>query len=278
VEELEGIAGGAGVDVRELLAVNARTELLAGTQAAVGECSLVARRAAGGGWLAQTWDWHPDLRTSAVAWTVSHAGGWFQTVTEAGVLAKLGHNRDGVACGLNFLTCSTDGGLDGVPIHVLLRLVLERCSDGPSARELLAGTRTSASSCVTVATATDLFAAECSPGGARLVEPDADGWLVHTNHFLAEPPDGYDPMPAAHPGTLERFARVARAARAGAAVPQVLAQHGALTEPVCRHDDPAVAWPDRRATLLAVWAQPALRSFRVARGEPCTAPFRALGR
>ena len=63
-------------------------------------------------------------------------------MTEAGILAKLGDQRaHGVACGLNFLTCSADGGLDGVPIHVLLRLVLERCATAAEALALLLGVR-----------------------------------------------------------------------------------------------------------------------------------------
>jgi isopenicillin-N N-acyltransferase-like protein len=270
VAELEGIASGAGQDVRELLAINARTELLAGTQAR-GECSLLGRSDRSGAWLAQTWDWHPDLRAAAVVWTIE---GRLTTVTEAGVLGKLGLNRARVACGLNFLTCSEDGGLDGVPVHVLLRLVLERCETGADARRLLAETRTSASACISVAAGRDLFAAERCPGGARFVEPGAGGLLVHTNHFLAAPASGSDPMPEAHPGTLERFARVGRAARLGEAVPLVLSQHGALTEPVCRHGDPpGTPWAERRATLLAIWAEPAAGRLRVAAGPPCTAPF-----
>jgi isopenicillin-N N-acyltransferase-like protein len=268
VEELEGIAAGAGQDVRELLAINARTELLAGG----GECSLLARREPAGAWLAQTWDWHPDLAGAAVAWTVEHGGGRFTTVTEAGVLAKLGLNDRGVACGLNFLTCSADGGLDGVPIHVLLRLVLERCASGADARVLLGAAPTAASSCITVAAGDDLFAAEVSPGGTRFVEPDGDGWLIHTNHFLLPPHAGVDTQPETHPGTLDRFVRVARAARAGVAVPRVLAQHAAVAEPVCRHADPAgTAWSERRATLLAIWAQP--QRLRVAAGPPCETAF-----
>jgi isopenicillin-N N-acyltransferase-like protein len=276
VAELEGIAAGSGQDVRELLAINARTELLAGTQAR-GECSLLARSEPPGAWLAQTWDWHPDLGPAAVTWTVEQSGRWFTTVTEAGVLAKLGHNGSGVACGLNFLTCSADGGLDGTPIHILLRLVLQHCTGGADARALLANAHTAASSCITVASRADLFAAELSPGGARLVEADPDGWLVHTNHFLAAPPAGVDIMPGTHPGTLDRFVRVARAARAGISVPRALAQHGAVVEPVCRHgDSPGTAWSDRRATLLAVWAQPARHRFRVAAGPPCSSAFAAV--
>jgi isopenicillin-N N-acyltransferase-like protein len=279
IVELEGLASGSGQDVRELLAINARTELLAGAPAA-GECSLLGRREPSGGWLAQTWDWHPDLGRATVAWTVEHDGGWFTTITEAGVLAKLGHNGHGVACGLNFLTCSADGGLDGVPIHVLLRLVLERCATGAGARSLLSGARTAASSAVTVAAAgaaADLFAAELSPGGARLVEPDTDGWLVHTNHFLRVPATGSDTQPETHPGTLDRRARLARAARAGVPVPLALADHGGAAEPICRHGDaPRTAWAQRRATLLAIWAQPVRSSLCVAAGAPCGADFAAV--
>ena len=81
-EELEGIAAGAGQDVLELAAINARTELLAAG------CSVIAHS---DGSLAQTWDWHPDLAAATVTWTVHQPGGrWFTTATEAGILGKLG--------------------------------------------------------------------------------------------------------------------------------------------------------------------------------------------
>jgi isopenicillin-N N-acyltransferase-like protein len=273
VEEIEGIAAGAGHDPRELLAINARTELLAGTQVR-GECSLLAHGGPGGAWLAQTWDWHPDLAGAAIAWTIEHDGGRLTTITEAGVLAKLGLNDAGVACGLNFLTCSEDRRSGGMPIHLLLRVVLERCADGTQARALLDGARTAASSCITVAAGSgDLFAAELSPGGTRIVEPDADGWLVHTNHFLLPPAAGTDPAPRVHPGTLERRSRLLDAARAGVAPPEALGRHGGRYESICRHDDAGVAWHERRATLLAVWAEPARGTLRVAAGLPCQVPF-----
>ena len=67
VEELDGIAAGAGQDVRELLA-DQRAHRAARRRAARGECSLLGRAArAAGAWLAQTWDWHPDLAGAAVA-------------------------------------------------------------------------------------------------------------------------------------------------------------------------------------------------------------------
>ena len=85
-------------------------------------------------------------------------------------------------------------------------------------------------------------------------------------------------MPATHPGTLDRFVRLLRAARAGAAVPNVLSQHGAVVEPICRHadhDPPITAWADRRATVLAVWAG-ADDGLRVAPGPPCETGFEEI--
>jgi isopenicillin-N N-acyltransferase-like protein len=270
VLELEGIAAGSGQDVLELLAVNARTELLGGG----GECSLVARRDAHGAWLAQTWDWHPALAAAAVVWTVAPGDGtWFTTVTEAGMLAKLGLNGHGVACGLNFLGSSADGGLDGLPVHVLARLVLAHCRSGADARTLLSDAPAAASSSLTVATADgDLFAAEVAPGGVRLVEPGSDGWLIHTNHFLLEPWRGIDVQ--REPGTLARRAQLGQRMRAGVTPERALAEHAPAEEPVCRHGDaPGTPWAERRATLLALCAHPAIPALRVAAGTPCTSPF-----
>jgi isopenicillin-N N-acyltransferase-like protein len=254
VDELEGMAAGAGQDVRDLLAVNARTELLAGA-----ECSVVGRA---GGELAQTWDWHPDLVPSRVVWRVEGA---FTTVTEAGLLAKLGVNRHGVACALNLIEQA--GGLGGVPVHVLLRRVLEQAEDGPHALALLTGAHATASSAVTIATADDLFTAELSPDGPTVIRPDADGWLVHTNHACARPPR------TDQAGSQERRARLAELVRAGVPPHEALADHHAVEQPICRHDDPSVAWPDRVATLLAIRVDPAARTLEVSDGPPCGAPY-----
>lgn len=259
-EELEGIATGARQDVLELAAINARTELLAGG------CSVIAHS---DGSLAQTWDWHPDLAAATVTWTVHQPGGRsFTTATEAGILGKLGCTSSGLACGLNFLTCSEDGGTAGVPIHVLLRLILDRCDDVEEALALLHGARTSASACITLAGRAMAVAAEISPGGVTLVQPDADGWLVHTNHFLAGPVRGDDTLALEQPGTFARRELLVRLVRRGVPVVEALGTHAPAEEPVCRHADANVPWADRRATLLALTA--VRGELRIASGPPCS--------
>jgi isopenicillin-N N-acyltransferase like protein len=245
VAEVEGMAAGAGVPVDALLRLQARTELLGGA-----ECSLIGEP----GVVRQNWDWHPDV--VPLIWLVEPPRGrWFATLTEAGMVAKIGLSSAGLCVGLNFLRCSLDGGVDGVPIHVLLRLLLERCDALDDAVELLSRTRVSASSCITVASADEVVAVEVSPGGARVLRSSR---VLHTNHFLAGPPAGTDVED--DPSTRARL----RALEAG----------GSLSSPVvCRHEDPAVAWRDRLATLASVAMEPGVPRLRIADGPPCERPL-----
>jgi isopenicillin-N N-acyltransferase-like protein len=258
--EISGIAAGAGVDADELLAVNARTEILAG--AGRTECSVVGT----GAILAQNWDWHPDLAPAALVWIVRLPGGrWFATLTEAGILAKVGLNSAGLGVCLNLLETSADGGLDGTPIHILLRRVLAGCATVDAALELLCGARVSASSAVTVATAGDVATVELSPGGASVLR---GATAVHTNHFLMPPAAGSDTLVVRSPNTLNRLAVVRREA-----LEDALRSHDGHPNSVCRHVDPADPWADMTATLASLVIDLGARTLRVAAGQPCTAAY-----
>jgi isopenicillin-N N-acyltransferase like protein len=196
VEEMSGIAAGAGQPEELIAAINARTELLAGGELAsgAGECSVAGIASPDGSRcvLAQNWDFHPDLAPSRLVWTLElENGAWLSTFTEAGLLAKTGLNDAGLGVTLNFLASDADGGLDGLPVHVLLRMVLDSCRDTGQAARLLEAAAVSASACVTVASAEDdcgLAAYELSPRGTRTIEADDRGLLAHTNHFVGGPP------------------------------------------------------------------------------------------
>lgn len=198
--ELEGIAVGAGHAPELLFAANARTELLKGGVVATGgagECSTVAvvdgdgRRAV----LAQNWDFHPALAASRVAWTIEREeGASFTGLTEAGILSKLGVNAHGLAVGINFLATDRDSGVGGIPVHVLLRVLLEEARTVPEAVELASGTPMTASVCITVAGpdgdgGVGVVALERWPDGVRAhAAAGAPPRLAHTNHFVEQLP------------------------------------------------------------------------------------------
>jgi isopenicillin-N N-acyltransferase-like protein len=281
VEELAGIAAGAGHPEQLLLAVNARTELLAGgaLAAGAGECT-VAGSVAGECLLAQNWDFHPDLAPSRLLWVVEPSDGrWFATFTEAGVLAKTGLNGAGLAVALNFLATDADGGTDGAPVHVLLRMLLDDCADHDAARRLLGGSEVSASACVTVAAAAALTSYELSPRGIRAVDADANGLLAHTNHFVAAPP-AVD-LIAAGSGAASSHSRLEQA-RAGLGQLDRVDPLGSLREllssrsgdqPVFCHVDPEEPWVTRTATLATVAYDVAARRMWIRVAGDAAAPL-----
>jgi isopenicillin-N N-acyltransferase-like protein len=254
--EIAGIAAGSQQDELELRAVNARTEILAG--AGPTECSVVGA----GGLLAQNWDWHPDFGASTVIWIVQHERGWFATLTEAGLLAKIGLNDAGLGVCLNLLATTADGGLDGTPIHVLLRQTLETCRTVDEAVALLTEAKTAASSAVTVATPGDVATVELSPGGANVIRGSVG---AHTNHFLQPPRAGRDTVPEESPSTIPRL-EVVR----GQPLLDALRSHDGYPKGVCRHIDENDPWVDQTVTVASVIMNLAALRFHVADGQPCT--------
>ncbi len=280
-EEIAAIARGAGVDEALLMAVNARTELLAG--AARPECSAIGvlpERSGGHTLLAQNWDWHPTLRESVVLWTIVEPDGrWLVTMTEAGMLAKIGMNSRGLGLCVNILESSDDGGPGGIPVHVLMRLALQRCDDVAAAGALLEASEVSGSSCFNVGSPGRLACCEVSPAGVARIEPE-DGLLLHTNHFLAPVGDAEDVHRRDSPSTVERLEELERRVRRAPgqldadAVKDALRSHDAGPNALCCHDPDNERYADRAETLVSVCLDLDQLRFEISEGAPCSSPYR----
>jgi isopenicillin-N N-acyltransferase like protein len=224
--EMEGIAAGSGLELPDILALNCRTEILPANflsdaqhqaeaalqanraaglpdwledkpldpAAAEGECTAmaVAPQASDGGqtWLAQNWDWLGRQRQALVLLhSRNEAGQGFTTLTEGGMLAKIGMNLQGFALGLNILRSLDDGLRPGVPVHVLLRHLLGCASLAAARAELARIGQTlgfGAASNIPCADAQGEVACfEVAPAGWGEVQPTC-GVVVHTNHFVCE--------------------------------------------------------------------------------------------
>jgi isopenicillin-N N-acyltransferase-like protein len=273
-EELAAFALAARLEPELVAALNGRTELLA-----LAECTTVGRtQGAGGPWLAQNWDWYADAPERCLVWSAAVDGARFATMTEAGMLAKVGVSTRGIAVGLNILYHERDGrGELGIPVHLVLRRLLGEAANTGDAWALLRETPFSASSCITVLDAAgDGAHFELSPAGVARVEP-RDGLLAHSNHFLDErlaegeaeqPPDWM-------PGSQARLAATLRAAprELGEGL-ALLATHESDPQAICRHDEPS-GEPARPlvATVVSIAMRPGLPELRVAAGQPCECAF-----
>lgn len=182
-EEIKGIAHGAGVDSLWISALNARTEILSRNANASNECTAVYFPEPS--ILGQNWDWGKALEPLTVLMNIEQADGHnILMLTEPGIIGKIGMNNCGLGVCLNILTLGQP--LDGLPVHVILRAILD-CKSLDQVESLLAGHGGGKASNIIVADAnSNGFDVEfCGQDSYRL-EAVTD-YLLHTNHYLGKP-------------------------------------------------------------------------------------------
>lgn len=206
-EEIAGIAVGAGVSEAQIIALNARSELLSGSTPAANECTAVwlKRHAL----LGQTWDWLHELEPLITVLDITHQDGHrLLTLTEPGIVGKIGLSAAGVGVCLNFMRAP--GLMRGLPIHVLLRAMLD-CRHPDELTQLLrdAGANRSGHILVGLAEGAGFGLEFTGTQCCRLAEDD--GVLTHTNHFLTR---DIDPGPGGS-NSRRRLTQARERARAG---------------------------------------------------------------
>lgn len=226
LEEIEGIARGAARKVEEVLALNVRTEILPPiflSGADTGECTAIAVGPAasqtGGTLLAQNWDWVGAQRDALILLRIAEGKDpACITLTEAGMLAKIGLNGAGFGVCLNILRSIFDGVKIGVPVHVLLRALLKRAGVR-DAIEFAARLSFAGSSNVLCADrGGETASLEFSPRGLRAVRSDT-ATLCHTNHFVDPETREWQARLAENLSTVPRLERARQIAGS-------LAKHG----------------------------------------------------
>lgn len=306
LEEIRGIAAGAGRRFDEILALNARTEILPPSYpgdpsphwqqvqevnrgAGIpdwGECTALAvqpaRSATRGTLLAQNWDWLGTQRDALVLIRARETDARrCLTLTEAGMLAKIGLNDLGLGVCLNLMRSRRDGQHAGVPVHVLLRALLN-CASVAEALELASRVTHGASSNVLCADrGGDAAALELSPAGVEVVRP-ADSVVCHTNHFLMPAGSAGEAPRAPILSTEARLARIealSRRRRGTLSVADLQAMlrdesEGAMS--ICRRPDQALAREARVETVASVVMDLAAGVMHVAPDVPSKVAYQAV--
>lgn len=275
VDEMRGTAEGAGLELWQIGALNARTEILAAaTGAKPGECSTIVNTH-GGAVGAQTWDWHEELSHCWHLQQVSGTPRSFVGLTEHGILGKIGMNDAGVGIMFNILGHQNDRAF-GVPVHLVAAQVLAEATTLAEAVAILQTAPVSTSSAITVVSPDGAVIVELSPEGAAVLEPQ-DGVLLHTNHFLTErlglgeKPGLYDPdSQLRYAVLLERVAAEPVPTTAAGLIPYLVSQPGDEAQ-LCCVPAPDAVFGDRWATLATVTLDAAAREMTVAAGSPIDA-------
>jgi isopenicillin-N N-acyltransferase like protein len=197
VEEMRGIAEGAGIDFEAVALLNARTEILKLARhphlrqrlATEGACTGVVAlpEATHGRRLihAQNWDWKLECAETAVVLCVRRDDGPdLLTFTEAGGLARSGFNSAGIAITANYLECDRDYRRLGVPLALIRRKVLESQHLALAMRCVYVTPKSAANNMIVSHAEGIAVDFECAPDETFQVHPEG-GLLVHANHFVS---------------------------------------------------------------------------------------------
>jgi isopenicillin-N N-acyltransferase-like protein len=285
LEEMRGIAEGAGLDLADILAINVRTEVMYSAkarQAPLGECSAFAITQPAGVLIGQNWDWLTHAAQTLILLQVSQDDGPdFATVVEAGLLAKAGMNAAGLGLVTNALVTDADVGAPGLPYHVLLRAILDCTTATDALAVLQLGMRSSSANYLIAHSSGAALNVEAAPGGFTRLYPllPEHGVLLHTNHFLAPRIHPVDLSLWAMPDSAVRLQRL-RAGVSPAAKPGdlqvLLADHADYPHSVCSHPDPAKHPCEQGATIASLVMDLTERQMWLAPGNPCQTPYRLM--
>ena len=199
LEEMKGIADGAGVSLDDIVLVNARTEIVAQARReknkpeaeddAVDGCTgaiiLQERSSTGRVIHGMNWDWRAECAETAIVLRVSRDDGPnFMTFVEAGALARCGMNEAGIAITANYLESERDYRQSGIPLVLIRRKVLEQRHFAMAVRAV-AATPKACSNNMMLSTAEGFgIDFECAPDEAFPIYP-SDGLIVHANHWVS---------------------------------------------------------------------------------------------
>ncbi|MBK0422315.1 hypothetical protein JD292_09540 [Leucobacter sp. CSA2] len=272
VAELSGVAEGAGVELAEVVALNARTEILALAGGAP-ECSTVTAVIDGARVGAQTWDWHIELDRFWHTQVVHGTGLSYAGLTEQGILSKIGINEGGLALHFNILFHAEDGA-GGVPMHLLSHAILTECRSVEEALELLGDAPIGSSSALTLLDRERAVALELSPVGVFEIG-EVDGSVQRTNHFLNSTPLAGQKTAQAEPDSSARLALIRSRLEGGLPRDEAglvdLLVSGEGEAPLTCRPDLSLPVGEHWATLATVVTEPERGRIRILDGMPTEA-------
>jgi isopenicillin-N N-acyltransferase like protein len=245
LEEMRGIADGASMQLEEIVALNARTELLyRQDEGCTGAACMPEVTESGHTLLGQNWDWRPACRESAVVLHIRPDDGpEILTFVEAGLLGRAGVNSEGIGVTGNFLQSDQDFGRGGIPIPFIRRRILSSRSLAEAVGWVVRTPRAFSSNHLIAHAPGEAIDCESAPEDVFFVYPEA-GILHHSNHFrsAAAAVRLRDTGIGRYPDTLYRDRRLRKGLESTAPeitvrdFQEALRDHYGLPNAVCRHE------------------------------------------
>jgi isopenicillin-N N-acyltransferase-like protein len=283
MDEIVGLAEGAGVGIEAALACQLRGELVGHSAEACTTFVLGPSVTANGETLiGQTSDMADEMRDFAYVLHLQPEGRpevimW----TFGGMLGYHGLNEHGVAHFAN----SLGGGprwQPGLSHYPLKRLILEQRNLG-AVRGLMASYPVCSSGNYVLSDgAGSILDVELTSDGPSEITDEGAGFIAHSNHFLCTPHSCPENDAASLPDSFPRLDRIRSLITQNSgllsveSMKSILADHDGHPVSICRHPHDGHGidiLPNSGRTVAAIIAEPNQGRFHIASGNPCEAPF-----
>ena len=269
-EEIEAIAEGAELDPLWIYALNARTEILSfGTQ----ECTVAYFKE--GAILGENWDWAETLESLAVLLKITRPDGHtILMMTEPGIIGKIGLNSAGLGVTLNLLEYPAK--LDGVPIHVMLRAILDSSSLAEAQSVILRAPSGKASNVLLGDAEGNSLDVEFAGKDVYRLNPP-DPLFVHTNHYLGPSFPKKENLASSYV-RYERAAELSKelAGKTVAEMKQLLLDQENKELPICRPYLPS-RYTSSVGTICSIVMDLPKREMHITKGSPLKHKFEKIG-
>lgn len=276
LEEIRGMAEGAGLPVEEIMLLQVRNQLQPDADSGCTSLALADERQDRGCRLvAQNWDNDPALQPFTVVLTRRPTGKpALMNVTQAGLIAYIGLNDAGIGVCLN--TLPAPARRFGVPHYFTVRGIYEAASLEAAVHAVERASRAIPAN-IMLATPQGPADLEVTLERVHVLRGDAAGRLSHANHCrhpeLASINEQHAELIQSH----QRQRRVDQLLASSHVlsvedVKGLLRDHDGHPRSICRHanDDPQTGgWK----TVFSVIMEPELRRMHVSRGTPCVQPY-----
>jgi isopenicillin-N N-acyltransferase like protein len=281
LDEITGLAEGAGITLAEALAVNIRGELrkavsegcttyvigrrgTANHQILVGQNSDMGHSSIDLGYILHL---KPKSKPQVLIWTFG------------GMIGYHGMNSAGVAIFENALSENGEvpPGRFAMPHYPVKRMILESSSVDAALGLFQKIPLASNKNYVMCDGSGAILDVETTTAGPEVLRDEGAGFLAHSNHFVCSKYANKERPDALLPDSRKRFARIHELIRADFGSLTVdrmkahLGDHSGHPTSICRHAEAPATGTMR--TVASMIAEPATRRMHVALGNPCTSRY-----
>lgn len=279
VEEMEGIAEGAGVPFDDVAVVNA-LEAVTMDALHLTKCTSMAvneeRTADGHVLLAHNEDWLPEDEPDVY---LIHAcpddEPPFLAMTYGALLPNIGFNAFGIAQACN--SVYAEDSRIGIPRVIVSRAVLAARTPGDAIRKMLIPRRAAGYNHLLVHESGELYSVEVSAKQFAIIY-SKNGYLVHTNHYLDPYMHVIEDEPEELISTRIRYFRAERLLRITEkhtvnTLQEIQRDHLNYPNSICNHAVKDMDPLDREKTINAMVIDLNSRVMHIAWGNPCNNPY-----